>query len=88
MNIIEGDLERPSAFFGTLKRLIGLGKYIGSNIKHIIKKFKKRHITMDNKHKRTKLERFVANNNNLIEALLFFKNNSGSIDVLIKNGIE
>lgn len=43
---------------------------------------------MDEKHKRTRLENFLANSNNLQEALLFFKNNSGSIDVLIKNSIE
>ena len=39
-------------------------------------------------HKKSSLEKFVGKPNSLLDALLFFKNNSGQIDVLINGSIE
>jgi hypothetical protein len=43
---------------------------------------------MDEKHKRSRIEAFINEPKNLIEALLFFKQNSGQIDVLMNGSIE
>ena len=58
------------------------------SMKKLIKTIRKNNNETIHLHKRSKLEKFVYNNQNLVKALTFFRNNSGSIDVLLKNGIE
>lgn len=43
---------------------------------------------MDERHKSHSIKQFISKPSNLEEALLFFKHNSGHIDVLIKGSIE
>lgn len=88
MNMIGQEQRKVNVFYGTFNIVILFFKSIGSNLKYLYKKIKKRDRSMDNMHKRSRLEKFMSQKTNLTEALMFFKNNSATIDVLIKNSIE
>lgn len=63
--------------------------YFNNGLYQIIKTIKKKLKNNQTKlHKRSTIEKFIKKPNSLLEALQFFKNNSGHIDVLINGSLE
>lgn len=84
--LVDAQDRRVNVFVGTFRRAWDFSTFLWDNAKKLLRRLSKSEPKL--MHKRSKLEKFAAQSQNLEQALLFFRNNSGSIDVLIKNGIE
>jgi len=86
--LIESEEADTSALTGTFKKLGEFGSFLQSSLRDYVKQYKKGEQKGPNLHKKSKVDAFMEEDKNLRPAIMFFKRNSGSIDVLKNGGIE